>query len=328
MKAIVMHGFGDTSVLVYEEIPIPKPQAHDLLVKVFATALNRCDIIQRQGIYKVPPGNSDILGIEIAGEVVACGNKVTCFKKGDRVFGYVNGGGYAQYCLQDEYFASPLPAQFSYPQGAAIAEVFQTANESIFTYGQLQPNETLLLNAAASGVGTAGIQMAKSIGAKVIALSGNNQKLAFCQNLGADYLINYQTEDFVAKVNQYTHNQGVDLIVDAVGPEFLAKNISCLKYDGRLILIGLLAGHRAELDIATFIAKRITMKGHNTRARNLVEQRLVTQRFRDQWLNLLIENKIKPIIDTVFPIEQAALAQQRMEDNLNIGKIILEIRHS
>ena len=325
MKAIVMHGVGDTSVLAYEEIPTPTPQAHDLLVKVHATALNRCDIIQRQGTYKVPPSNSPILGIEIAGEVVACGDAVTRFQVGDRVFGYVNGGGYAQYCLQDEYFATPLPPQLSYTQGAAIAEVFQTANEAIFTHGKLQKNEILLLNAAASGVGTAGIQMAKAIGARVIALASTADKLAFCESLGADCVINYRTQNFVEAVKHYTDGRGVDLIVDAVGPDCLDQNIACLKQEGRLIAIGLLSGIHAEFNFAAFIAKCAQMKGHNTRGRDLSEQRLISQHFRERWLSALNENKIKPIVDKIFPIEQVALAHQRMENNLNIGKIVLEL---
>lgn len=179
----------------FEKIQTPKPKEHDLLVKVYATALNRCDIIQRNGTYKVPPSNSPILGIEIAGEVVSCGSKVTRFKSGDRVFGYVNGGAYAQYCLQDEYFASPLPDNWSYTEGSAIAEVFQTANEAIFTHGHLKNGETLFMNAGASGVGTAGIQMAKASGAKVIVSVGSDRKIAFCENLGADLCINYKTQD-------------------------------------------------------------------------------------------------------------------------------------
>ncbi len=186
-----------------------------------------------------------------------------------KVFGYVNGGGYAEYCVQDASFAIPLPTDWSFADGAAIAEVFQTANESLFTHGTLQANETVLIHGGASGVGLAAIQMAKSVGAKVIITTSSNDKMKACLDHGADYAINYLKEDFVKKVLAITNQKGVDLLLDSVGPAYLMRNIDCIRMDGRLILIGLLSGHTGEINLGKFIAKRLTMKGHNTRARDV-----------------------------------------------------------
>ncbi len=325
MKSITMKSFGDVNVMEWKEVPLPSYGPHELLIKVHAAGVNRCDIIQRQGTYQVPPSNSPVLGIEIAGSVVEVGTSVKHFKKGDKVFGYVNGGGYAEYCVQDAGFAIPLPTDWSFTEGAAIAEVFQTANESLFTHGALQANESVLIHGGASGVGLAAIQMAKSVGAKVIITTSSDEKIKACLDHGADFAINYQKEDFVEKVLTITNQKGVDLLLDSVGPAYLMRNINSVKMDGRLILIGLLSGHITEFDLAKFIAKRLTMKGHNTRARELAEQRLITHRFKTKWLPLLQQKKIYPTIYRVYSIHDVALAHQCMEENKNIGKIILNM---
>lgn len=328
MKAIVVDAPGDTSVLKLKDIPKPKPKAHDLLIEVHASALNRLDIIQRQAIFTPADQASKILGIETAGVVVECGSEVKDFKVGDRVFGFINGGGYAEYCLMDEKMAYLMPGDWDFIFAAAIPEVFITAAERLFTNGRLQSGQTVLIHAGASGVGIAAIQLAKYVNAKVIITAGSDEKIKECLALGADLGINYKTEDFVERVLAETNQQGVDLILDSIGPDYLLKNQTALKTDGILILMGILSGSLGEIDVKQLIYKRQTILGNNLTRRSLESQREVCQRFMRDWMPILKAGKIKPIIDSVFPMTEVAKAHQRMEDNLNIGKIILQIKTS
>jgi putative PIG3 family NAD(P)H quinone oxidoreductase len=313
--------------LQYTEVSTPKVGADGLLIKVHATALNRVDIIQKQAVFTPAEHASPILGIEVAGEVVEKGANVTGIRRGDRVFGFVNGGGYAQYCLMDYQFALPMPEDWDYEYAAAIPEAFITAAERLFTNGNLRFNQSVLIHAGGSGVGTAAIQLAKYSGAKVFITAGNDEKIKKCLELGADVGINYTRNDFVKIILDETNQQGVDLILDSIGPDYLIRNQQALKSDGRLVLMGVLSGIKGEIDILQLIYKRMTIIGNNLTRRSLESQREVIKRFRNNWLPLLLSKNIKPIIDSIYPIERVAQAHQRMENNLNFGKIILKVSH-
>ena len=317
---------GDSAgALSLTTISRPIPTASQLLVRVKATALNRADLLQRRGKYPPPPGESEILGLEIAGEVAAVGCDVTRFSIGDRVFGLVGGGGYAEYCLIDHEVAMPIPDTLSYVEAAAVPEAFLTANEAIFTLGDLQPHETILIHAGASGVGTAGIQLAHHIGATVLTTVGTAEKEAYVLALRADAAINYKQMDFVTALKSLTHNQGVNLILDLIGANYLMRNLQSLCPNGRLICVGLLGGAKTEIDLGYLLKQRLQMKGLIMRSRTLDDKRAMTQRFCHQWLSLLAERKIYPIIDSIYPLADAQKAHEKMEANGNIGKIVLEI---
>jgi putative PIG3 family NAD(P)H quinone oxidoreductase len=267
------------------------------------------------------------LGVEAAGTVVEMGSDVPDRQIGERVFGLVNGGGYAQYCLMDHQMAIPIPEDWEYRQAAAVPEVFLTASERLFTNGNLQSGQTVLIHAGGSGVGTAAIQLAHVVGARVCVTAGNDEKITQCLSLGADWGINYHTHDFVQVVLEKTDQQGVDLVLDCIGPAYLTRNVEVLKTDGKLLLMGLLSGTVGEIDVKEVIVKRVTLIGNNLYLRKVESQREITKRFSHQWLPLLREGNIKPVIDSCYKIEEADKAHQRMKANLNVGKIILEVTH-
>jgi tumor protein p53-inducible protein 3 len=242
MRAITFSTPGGPEVLQLTEVPDPTPRPEQLLVRVRATALNRADTLQRRGQYPPPLGESDILGLELAGEVETVGTMTQGFRVGDRVFGLVGGGGYAEKAVIDYRMAMPIPASWSFVEAAAVPEVFFTANETLFTLGQLAPGETVLIHAGASGVGTAGIQMARHIGARVFATTSTPEKVERIIALGADVGINYKTEDFAARVRELTTRAGVELIQDFIGAAYWQRNLQCLKVGGRLVLVGLMGG--------------------------------------------------------------------------------------
>lgn len=327
MKAVIAKIVGNTNVLEYREIPRPTPGPEDVIVKVQATALNRIDLVQRYGIHDLPQSTAAILGVEAAGEVVVLGSQVTDMNIGDRVFGLVRGGGYAQYCVMDHKMALPVPQNWDYRQAAAVPEVFLTASERLFTNGNLQARQTVLIHAGGSGVGTAAIQLAYHTGAKIFVTAGRDEKLTGCAALGANLGINYKTQDFVQVILDHTDREGVDLILDCIGPAYLKRNIQVLKSDGKLLVMGLLSGTSGELDMKEVIFKRIAIIGNNLYRRNLESQREITRRFSQNWLPLLRRGRVKPIIDSVFKIEDVEKAHQRMKANLNFGKIILDVTH-
>lgn len=328
MKAITLLQYGNADVLQLSDVPIPTPGAQQLLVKVYATALNRADILQRQGRYPPPPGESEILGLEIAGEVVCQGSEVTGFKQGQRVFGLVGGGGYAHYCLLDHQMAMLIPQHWSYTDAAAVPEVFFTANETIFELGQLQDKETILIHGGGSGVGTAGIQMASYRGARVFITAGSYSKVDKAIALGARAGINYKLDDFTPKVLDLTNGLGVDVVIDFIGANYLSRNLEVLKEGGRLIQVALMSGSLAEIDLGLLMNKLVQIKGFILRRRNLHQKRLITKRFKERWLNLLENGKIKPIIDSVFPITQIQDAHRYMEESKHFGKVVINLEQS
>jgi len=323
MKAVVFDQFGGPEVLSIRDVDTPKPAPNELLVKVHATALNRADTLQRQGKYPPPPGESDILGLEIAGEVVDCGDAVVGFHKGDRVFGLVGGGAYAEYCVLDAQMAMPIPDCLNYSKAAAIPEAFLTAQEALFSLGQLQSGERVLIHAGASGVGSAAIQLAKQSGVEVFITAGSDQKIAFCKALGADHGINYKTQSFAEEITALTQNTGVDVIMDFVGAAYWADNIKLLNTAGRLVLIATLSGPKVEINIVPIMAKRLQIKGITMRSRPLPEKREIAQRFASRFLPLFSTDKLKPVIDCVLPIQEVQEAHRMMESNSNQGKIVL-----
>jgi len=294
-------------------------------VRVRATALNRADVMQRLGQYPPPPGESDILGLELAGEVEALGAAVTDLAPGDRVFGLVGSGGYAEKAVIDARMAMPIPSAWSFVQAAAVPEVFFTAQETIFTLAGLKKGETLLIHAAASGVGTAGIQMARETGARIFVTAGSAEKIQRCLELGATAGCNYKERDFADWVKEVTNGQGVDVIEDFIGAAYWDRNLRSLKTGGRLVLVGLMGGAKVEANLGLIMTKRLQVFGSVLRSRPLADKIAITQRFRTNWLPLLAAGRITPVVDRVFPIDQVADAHRYMEENRNFGKIILSV---
>lgn len=325
MKAVTRSGDGGPDVLQLGEVPTPQPTETQLLVDIGATALNRADLIQRRGGYPPPSGESEILGLEIAGIVSGMGTKVTGFKNGDRVFGLVGGGGYAEKAVIDYRMAMLIPNKWSFEQAAAVPEVYFTANENIFTLSRLAAGETILIHAGGSGVGTAGIQIAHHVGARVFVTVGSSVKIERCVTLGAIAGINYKQSDFVTEIERLTGGEGVDVVLDFIGAPYLSKNLQILKTKGRLSQVGLMGGSSTEIDLGMVMRKRLQINGSVMRPQSLEEKIAITQRFVERWFPELKTGKLQPVIDTVFPLSQVQDAHAYMEANRNFGKIILKV---
>jgi putative PIG3 family NAD(P)H quinone oxidoreductase len=328
MKAILVKEPGDAGQLIMGTYPIPEPSDDELLVKVKATALNRADIMQRQGRYPPPEGASLVLGLEMAGVVEWVGPKCSGWSPGDRVFGLLPGGGYAEYAVIPGAMAMPIPENFSFEEAAAIPEVFLTAYQTLFWLGNLQEKEVVLIHAGASGVGTAAIQLAREKGATVIITAGSEQKLAACRELGAKTAINYKEGSFAPKVLETTENRGVNLILDFVGAAYWEQNLSVLATDGRLVLISTLGGTKVErLDLRVLMKKRIQITATTLRARSQDYKVRLTWDLSEFVLPCFKDGRLQPVIDRIFPWEEVVQAHRYMEENKNIGKIILTISH-
>jgi tumor protein p53-inducible protein 3 len=325
MKAITFDAPGDPEVLHLADVPDLTPGPEDLLVRVRASALNRADTLQRRGNYPPPPGESEILGLELAGEVEAVGSAVRGFSAGDRVFGLVGGGGYADKALLHSQMAMRIPEAWSFETAAAVPEVYFTANETLFTLGELTQRETVLIHAGASGVGTAGLQMAKQAGARVFVTAGSAEKIARCTELGADAGIHYKEEDFAERVMALTDTAGVELVQDFIGAAYWDRNLRCLKVAGRMVMVGLMGGIKVEANLNVIMSKRLRIMGSVMRSQPLQNKIAITRRFQERWLPLLESGVLKPVIDTSFPLAEAAAAHRYMEENRNVGKILLTI---
>ncbi|RDV15165.1 NAD(P)H-quinone oxidoreductase [Pontibacter diazotrophicus] len=325
MKAILVKEPGGPEQLYIGEYEKPLPNPYELLVRVHATALNRADTLQRQGKYPPPKGASPILGLEIAGEVVEAGISCKQFKKGDKVFGLLPGGGYAEYAIIHEEMAMPVPENLSMEEAAAIPEVFLTAYQALVWLGRLHPGERALIHAGASGVGTAAIQLARALQAEVL-VTASEQKLQACLDLGANKAINYKEADFQDVVLAHTNSEGVDVIVDFIAGPYFKPNIECLRLDGRLVLLASLGGGKVdELDLRKILMKRLHIMGSTLRSRTLGYQMKLTEEMWRFAKPHFVSGQIKPVIDTVFDWQQAADAHRYMEENKNIGKIVLRI---
>lgn len=325
MKAVIPNGSGGVEVLTIKEFPRPEPGPNQILVKVYAAALNYADTMQRRGEYPLRPGQIEILGVEIAGTVESFGPEVTGFQKGQRIFGLVEGGGYAEYCLMEQQMAVTIPDHWSFTEAAAVAEVFITAGESLFELGNLVKDQSVLIHAGGSGVGSAAVQMAHHIGATVFCTVGSPEKAQKVKSLGADIIIDYKKQDFVKEILSHTGNEGVELLLDFFGGSYFPRNLSVLKSRGCLVLIGLFDGHTCEIDLVKILLNRLQIKGIAMRNRPLQEKAQINQRFKQRYLPLLVDGKIKPVIHSVYPLEKVALAHQEMEERRNVGKIILTV---
>lgn len=322
MKAIVFDQPGDPDVLRCADVPDPQPSEGELLVRVHATAVNRADLLQRMGNYTPPPGASPILGLELAGEVISGAGE---WQPGDRIMAVVTGGSYAELAAVPAGMALRIPDNLSYEQAAAIPEAFLTAQLNLFTLGRLERGETVLIHAGASGVGTAAIQLARAAGARVLTTAGSAEKLAKCSELGAEVGINYKTESFLERVREVTDGRGVDVILDFVGAAYWNDNLSALALGGRLMLIGFLGGASGSLSLGAIMQKNLTISGTLLRRTPFDKKIALTRDFAAFGLPKLASGELKPVIDRVYPLEQAADAHRYMASNQNTGKIVLRV---
>ncbi|HEY4406294.1 MAG TPA: NAD(P)H-quinone oxidoreductase [Xanthobacteraceae bacterium] len=325
MTAIVIRSPGGPDMLVPQERPVAVPGEHEVLVKVAAAGVNRPDVMQRKGLYPPPSGATDIPGLEIAGEVVALGPKVECWKAGDKVMGLVIGGGYAQFCPLHESHALPIPAGLSLIEAAAIPETVFTVWHNVFQRGALKAGETLLVHGGSSGIGTAAIQLAKANGARVIVTAGTPEKCQACRTLGADVAINYKQEDFVAATKAATHGLGADVILDMVGGDYIERNYEAAAIEGRVVQIAFAGSPKATVDFRRIMLKRLTHTGSTLRARSVADKGAIARAVEQQVLPLIAAGRVKPVIDSTFKLAEAALAHARMEASAHIGKIVLTL---
>jgi NADPH:quinone reductase len=308
-----------------QQQPVPSPGEGEILVKVAAAGVNRPDVMQRLGKYPPPMGATEIPGLEIAGEVVQLGPGVTRWNAGDTVMALVVGGGYAEYCLAFASHALPVPESLSMVEAAAIPETFFTVWHNVFERGKLGAGETLLVHGGSSGIGTTAIQLGKAFGARVIVTAGTPEKCDACRKLGADLAINYNTEDFVALSKQATLGRGVELILDMVGGDYVGRNYEAAAVEGRIVQIAFQTSSRITLDLMRLMLKRLTHTGSTLRARAVADKAAIAAALDKNVLPLLASGRVKPPIDSTFPLHQAGAAHARMESGKHIGKIVLTL---
>ena len=325
MNAVEISAPGGPEVLVPCRRPVPAAQAGEVLIRVTAAGVNRPDLMQREGSYPPPPGASDIPGLEVAGEVVALGAGVESLAVGDRICALVSGGGYAQYCSAPAPQCLAIPEGLDEAQGAALPETFFTVWTNVFDRGALRPGERLLVHGGSSGIGTTAIQLARALGSTVYATAGSEEKCAACRSLGAADAFNYREEDFVARLREATGGTGVDVILDMVGGDYLARNLKCLVPGGRLVLIALLGGARSEINLAPVMMKRLTLTGSTLRPRSVAEKAAIAAALAERVWPLLAAGRVRPVMHAAFPLEAAADAHRLMESSAHIGKIVLEV---
>ena len=325
MRAVEIRTPGGPEALVPAKRPVPKPGPGEILVKVAAAGVNRPDVLQRMGLYPVPPGASDLPGLEIAGEVVACGAGASRWKAGDRICALVPGGGYAEYCTVPEGHALPAPRGLTMVEAASLPETCFTVWNNVYDRAKLAPGETLLVQGGSSGIGVTAIQMAVATGNRVLATAGSDEKCAACVKLGAEKAINYRTQDFAAEVKAATGGKGVDVILDMVGGDYVPKELKCLADDGRLVFIAFLRGPKTEMDINEVMRRRLTISGSTLRPRTVEYKSYVATNLREKIWPLVDAGKIKPVVFKTFALEQASEAHKLMESSQHIGKIVLQV---
>lgn len=326
MKAIRVIAENGGPQLVWQEVADPDYGPDEVLVAIHASALNRADLFQAAGNYPPPPGAPDILGLDMAGTIAAVGANVADWQVGDRVCALLPGGGYAEKVAVPHRMLMPLPDDWTFEEAAALPEVFLTAFVNIFMEAHFEPGETVLVHGGASGVGTAAIQLVREAGGHIVVTAGKPEKVAACRELGADLAINYNEADFVEQTRAFTGGAGVDIVIDMVGADYLARNLGLLKPKGRLVFISTLSGSQAEIDLGSLMRRRLRLIGSVLRSRSLEEKVEITEQFMDRFWPLLEKGTIKPVIDTVYPVEQAGEAHQYMADYRNIGKIVLKVK--
>lgn len=325
MKAVVYRGAGDASVIAVVEVAAPALKAGQVRISVRASGVNRADLGQREGVYPPPPGESEIPGMEVSGVVVELGAGARRFKTGDRVMALLAAGGYAEEVCVDEGLVLALPDGLSFEQGAGIPEAFVTAHLNLFDLAGVRSGQSALIHAGASGVGTAAIQLVRHAGAHPFSTAGSPEKVALCEKLGA-VGIDYKREDFSAAVLKATDDRGVDAILDPVGAPNLDADLKCLAVGGTLVLIGTMGGKDGRFDVSALMRKRQRLIGSTLRGLPLAEKTAAVERFRAGFFAALASGKIAPVMDRIFPYTEARQAQERMENNLNSGKIVLSWR--
>lgn len=324
MKIVRFDGAGGPEVIRVASAPVPQPGEGQVLIRVAAAGINRPDTIQREGRYPPPPGESDVPGLEVAGEVVAVGPGVTTLAPGHEVCALLGSGGYAEYALASAALCLPKPRALSIREAAGVPETYFTVFDNVVTRGGLKAGERFLVHGGSSGIGTTAIQLAHKLGAEVFTTAGSDAKCAVCRTLGADHVINYKTQDFVAEVKRLTQKTGVNLILDMVGGDYLSKNISILATDGRLVQIAFLASSIGEkVDFLPVMLRRLTLTGSTLRARSLQQKAAVAAGLQETVWPLLDRGEVKPLIHATFPLEQARQAHELMESSTHVGKILL-----
>jgi tumor protein p53-inducible protein 3 len=325
MRAILFDEPGDESVLKVGQVAKPAAGPGEVRIRVDATSVNRADLVQRQGLYPPPPGASPILGLECAGEIVEIGAGVEGWRIGDRVMALLAGGGYAEQTVVDAGSVMRVPAALSQEEAAALPEVFLTAFLNVFQLGQPRPGGTVLVHGGGSGVGTAAIRLCKEAGLRVVVTAGSEAKCQRCRTLGADCTINYRDGDFAAAARAVTGGRGVDVIVDCIGAPYLAPNLESLAADGRLVVIGMMGGGRAEIDLASLLLRRLHVIGSTLRSRDVASKAEIVRAFLARFGREIEAGRLRPVIDRVLPLESAAEAHRAMARGEHFGKIVLRV---
>lgn len=323
MRVVEITEPGGAEVLEIGTRQIPDPTDHEVLIKVAATGLNRADVMQRNGNYPPPPGASDILGLEVSGTIAKVGPEVSDHSVGDKVCALLAGGGYAEYCVAPASSCLPVPTGMSLVEAGALPETFFTVWANLFMRGKLKAGERCLIHGGTSGIGSTAIQLAKAFGAEVYATAGSDEKCAACIDFGATAAINYRTTDFVDEIKTLTGGKGVNLILDIISGEYVAKNIKCLTDEGRMVIIATQGGFRAQINVLPIMTKRLTITGSTLRPRTIEQKAEIADELRTLAWPLLNEGNIKPIIDSVFPMDEVRAAHKRIDSGSHIGKILL-----
>ena len=325
MRAVEITKPGGPEVLALCERPEPVPRHEEILIKITAAGVNRPDALQRAGAYDPPKGASDLPGLEAAGEVVAVGAGVSRWQPGDKVCALLPGGGYAEFATTHQDHALPIPDGLNMIEAAALCETYFTVWSTVFMRGRLQAGERFLVHGGSSGIGTTAIQIAKAYGARVFTTAGSAEKCALCEKLGAEAAINYKTHDYVAEIKHLTEGEGVDLILDMVGGDYIARNIRSLALEGRLVMIAFLGGPKAELNFARIMVKRLEVTGATLRPQSDQAKADIAEALRRQVWPLIDAGRIGPVIDQTFALADAAKAHARLESNGQSGKIVLTL---
>lgn len=325
MRAIEITQPGKPEVLQLCERPTPVLKAGEVLIKVHAAGINRPDVLQRLGKYPVPPGASDLPGLEVAGEIVDGDLSGSDFKKGDLVCALVQGGGYAEYCAAPLEQCLPVPEGLTPLEAATLPETYFTVWSNVFQRARLSDGESLLVQGGSSGIGVTAIQLAKALGHRVFATAGTDDKCRAVEQLGAERGINYRDEDFVAVIKELTNGKGVDVVLDMVAGDYVAREVDCLADDGRIVVIALLGGARADVDLNQVLRRRLTITGSTLRPRPVAFKAAIARELREQAWPLFAQGKIKPVVHAVFPLAQAAEAHALMESSTHVGKIVLQV---
>jgi putative PIG3 family NAD(P)H quinone oxidoreductase len=326
MQAIRIDKPGGPDVLTLCRLPVPEPRQNEVLVRVAAAGVNRPDVLQRMGLYPLPPGADPLPGLEIAGDIVSLGKDVTRWQCGARVMALAHGGGYAEYCRVHEDHCLRVPDDMALAEAAAIPETFFTVWYNVFTLGRLVSGETLLVHGGSSGIGTTAIQLAKARGATVLTTAGSDSKCRFCEQLGADHAINYRQKEWPERVREFTAERGVDVILDMVAGPYAQMNIDALGRDGRYVIIAFLKGATAELNLRPVLSRRLTITGSTLRPQSIAEKAVIAENLRKEVMPLLETGAVRPIIHASFPLAEASAAHELMESSQHMGKIVLTLQ--